>query len=129
MAMLRLYPLPSPHNHGWYYSWLELPAQFGFLKSRALYEEHVYGSRMEKILGTIRQHRPGIVVMYGMSNINSIKQSVAEAFPDVKFRTTKATKLVIPQYHRADLEGTILMITTQVPALRHGRVESGFDWY
>src|SRR5687767_4971230 len=32
-AWIQLYPLPSPHNHAWYYSWLDLP-RFQFLKSR-----------------------------------------------------------------------------------------------
>jgi hypothetical protein len=41
----------------------------------------------------------------------------------------KAVKQQIPQHHRADLKGTVLLITTQLPALRHNRVETGFDWY
>jgi len=28
-----------------------------------------------------------------------------------------------------DFDGTILLITTQVPVLKHNRVETGFDWY
>ena len=34
-ALIQLYPLPSPHNHAWYYSWLNLP-QVSYLRSRAL---------------------------------------------------------------------------------------------
>src|SRR5689334_14477333 len=41
-ALIKLYPLPSPHNHAWYYSWLEVSPRFDFLKSRALYESHLY---------------------------------------------------------------------------------------
>ena len=44
-ALIQLYPLPSPHNHAWYYSWLDLP-NFGFLKRRKSYEESVFQSRM-----------------------------------------------------------------------------------
>jgi len=40
----------------------------------------------------------------------------------------KAIKQHIPQHHRVDLSGTTLLITTQIPALRHGRIETGFDW-
>jgi hypothetical protein len=40
----------------------------------------------------------------------------------------KAIKQKIPQHHRADLNGTSLLITTQVPTLRHNRIETGFDW-
>jgi hypothetical protein len=40
----------------------------------------------------------------------------------------KAVKQQIPQHHRAELPGTTLLITTQIPALRHNRIETGFDW-
>jgi len=126
-ALISLYPLPSPHNHAWYYSWLDLP-QLAFLKSRALYEEHVYESRMSNILSNIKAHKPEVVLMYGMNNINLLKRSVQEFFQDAKFTQIKATKLETPQHHRADLNGTLLLITTQVPALRHNRIETGFNW-
>lgn len=126
-ALMQLYPLPSPHNHAWYYSWLDLP-QLGFLKSRGLYQEHVYQNRMHTILSNISAHKPELVLMYGMDNINTLKKSVQEFFQGVKFKMNKATKLQIPQHHRADLSGTTLLITTQIPALRHNRVETGFDW-
>lgn len=61
-ALISLYPLPSPHNHAWYYSWLNLP-QVGFLKSRALYEEHVYESRMNSILANIKANKPEVVLI------------------------------------------------------------------
>lgn len=127
-ALIILYPLPSPHNHAWYYSWLDLP-NFPFLKSRALYEQHLYGSRVRTILNKIAECNPDLVLMYGMNNINSLKKSVSESFPGVKFRMVKAKKLKIPQYHRADLSnGTTLLVTTQIPALRHNRPDTGFDW-
>jgi hypothetical protein len=62
--------------------------------------------------------------MYGMSNINAIKAS----FPSASFKMVKAEKLKTPQHHRAQLGATTLIITTQIPALRHGRTETGFDW-
>lgn len=126
-ALIQLYPLPSPHNHAWYYSWLDLP-QFPFLKSRTLYQQHVYEDRISHILQNIVAHRPEVVLMYGMENINTLKRSVQAFFSAARFKMVKATKLQIPQHHRADLPGTTLLITTQIPALRHGRVETGFNW-
>lgn len=126
-ALIRLYPLPAPHNHGWYYSWLELPPEFRFLKSRAQYEEHVYQHRIQRILRNILTYRPELVLMYGMNNINVLKKSVEEMY-GTKFQLIKAIKRRIPQHHRADLHGTQLVITTQIPALRHNRIETGFDW-
>jgi hypothetical protein len=127
-ALISLYPLPSTHNHAWYYSWLDLP-QFPFLKSRTLYEEHVYQHRVSAILRNVRAYKPQVVLMYGMDNINGLKESVQQFFPAAKFKMVKGIKLQIPQHHRADLEGTTLLITTQTPALRHNRIETGFDWY
>ena len=126
-ALIQLYPLPSPHNHAWYYSWLDLP-QLGFIKSRTLYQEHVYPSRMHNILSNIRAYKPDVVLMYGMDNINRLKKSVQEFFHGATFKMIKATQLQIPQHHRADLNGTTMLITTQIPALRHNRIETGFDW-
>ena len=126
-ALIQLYPLPSPHNHAWYYSWLDIP-NFGFLKSRPQYEDHVYPGRIHGILQGIETHKPEIVLMYGMSNINTLKSSIQEFFPGIKFKMEKAVKLKLPQHHRADFNGTTLVITTQIPSLRHGRVETGFDW-
>jgi len=62
--------------------------------------------------------------MYGMSNINGLKNSFS-----AKFKMIKGTQQVIPQHHRADIDGTTLIITTQIPTLRHGRPGTGFDWY
>jgi hypothetical protein len=126
-AWIQFYPLPSPHNHAWYYSWLDMP-KFSFLKSRAQYQEHLYPSRIQNMLQKIVTHKPEVVLMYGMENINGLKQSVLEFFPDTKFKTVKATKLEIPQHHWADISGTKLLITTQIPALRHNRIETGFNW-
>lgn len=126
-ALIPLYPLPSPHNHAWYYSWLDLP-QAGFLKSRTLYQEHVYKQRIHDILHNIRVYKPEVVLMYAMDNINTLKKSVLEVFAGAKFKMVKATKLQIPQHHQADLGATTLLITTQMPTLRHNRVETGFDW-
>ena len=126
-ALIQLYPLPGPNSHAWYYSWLDLP-QLGFLKSRPLYEEHVYQRRMQTILSNISTYRPEVVLMYEMSNINTIKNSVQDFFDVPKFQMIKAEKQKIPPYHRADFNGTTMLITTQLPALRHNRIETGFDW-
>ena len=126
-ALIQLYPLPSPHNHAWYYSWLDLP-QLGFLKSRNLYQEHVYQRRINSILSNISIYKPEVVLMYGMDNINTLKKSVQGFFPGAKFKMIKATKRQIPQHHQADVDGTTMLITTQIPALRHNRAETGFDW-
>jgi len=125
-ALIQLYPLPG-HNHAWYYSWLDLP-QFPFLKSRTLYQDHLYPGRMHSILQNISVYKPEVVLMYGMDNINLLKKSVYEFFPAAKFKMVKAIKRQIPQHHRADFNGTTLLITTQIPALRHNRIETGFDW-
>lgn len=126
-ALIQLYPLPSPHNHAWYYAWLDLPG-FTFLKSRVLYQQNVYQHRIKRILDNIKTYRPTVVVMYGMDTINVLKDSVQEVFPQTRFRMIKAIKLQIPQHHIADLNGTTMVITTQIPTLRHNRKESGFDW-
>jgi hypothetical protein len=63
-----------------------------------------------------------------MENINGLKKSVEAFFPSTKFKSIKAVKMQTPQYHRAEINGTVLLITTQIPALRHGRIETGFDW-
>jgi hypothetical protein len=126
-ALIQLYPLPA-HNHAWYYAWLDLP-QIPFLKSRALYQEHLYPARMQTILENISVYKPEVVLMYGMDNINLLKTSVQEFFHAAKFRMVKGIKRQIPQHHRADFNGTTLLITTQIPALRHNRIETGFDWY
>lgn len=126
-ALIRLYPLPSPHNHAWYYSWLDMP-DIPYLKSRVLYEQHVYERRIHSILQKIAEYKPSLVLMYGMSNINLLKQSVNAFFSTAKFRMVKAVKQKIPQHHRADFDGITLLITTQIPALRHNRIETGFDW-
>jgi hypothetical protein len=127
-ALIQLYPLPSPHNHAWYYAWLDMP-KFRFLKSRAQYQEHLYESRVQTILQNIRAYKPEVVLMYGMENINALKKSVQDFFPAAKFKMVKGIKLQFPQHHRTDFDGTTLLITTQVPALRHNRVETGFDWH
>jgi hypothetical protein len=126
-ALIRLYPLPSPNHHAWYYSWLDMP-KLGFLKSRKLYQEHLYPTRIKAILQAMSEYKPEVMLMYGMENINVLKKSVQDFYPGTKFKTVKAVKLHTPQYHRADISGTTLLITTQIPALRHGRIETGFDW-
>lgn len=126
-ALISLYPLPT-HNHAWYYSWLEL-SQYPFLKSRTLFQEHVYETRMQVILGNIERYSPAVVMMYGMGNINTLKATIKEKFPAADFKMVKATKLQIPQHHIARLGNTTLVLTTQIPALRHNRIETGFDWY
>jgi hypothetical protein len=126
-ALMALYPLPSPHNHAWYYSWLYLP-KLTFLKTRAHYEAHLYERRIQCILSNIRANKPEVVILYGMNNINMLKQSVVDFFSGVKFTMVKAIPQQIPQHHRTTVGGTILIITTQIPALRHNRIETGFDW-
>lgn len=127
-ALIQLYPLPSPHNHAWYYSWLDLP-QLGFIRNRSEYQEHVYPDRIRTILKNIVTNKPDVVVMYGMDNINNLKKSAQEFFPEAKFKMVKAIKLEIPQHHLAKLGETSLVITTQMPTLRHNRIETGFDWF
>ena len=126
-ALIQLYPLPGPHSHAWYYSWLDLP-QFPFLKSRTLYEEHVYQHRIHKLLSNISTYKPEVVLMYGMENINTLKKSIHEFFHGAEFKMIKAAKQQIPQHHRVELHGTTVVITTQIPALRHNRIDTGFDW-
>jgi hypothetical protein len=126
-ALISLYPLPSPHNHAWYYSWLDIPAM-EFLKTRKQYEENLYQQRIQMILSNINKHKPEVVLMYGMTDINALKKSVQDFFSTAKFKMIKAIPQQIPQHHRADLDDTTLLITTQIPALRHNRIETGFDW-
>ena len=66
--------------------------------------------------------------MYGMNSIQTLKKSVQEYFDGIQFKMVKATRQQIPQHHRADVNGTTLLITTQIPALRHNRPETGFNW-
>jgi len=127
-ALIDLYPLPA-HNHAWYYSWLDLPPRWGFLKTRTLYRDHLHVRRVQHILSRIREHKPHMVLMYGMEDINTLKKQIQGSFPAARFKMVKAVKLQIPQHHLADLGGTTLLITTQIPALRHNRVETGFDWF
>ncbi|MEQ8364311.1 MAG: hypothetical protein RH948_15665 [Cyclobacteriaceae bacterium] len=125
-ALIRLYPLPA-HNHAWYYSWLDMPGM-PYLKSRTEYQEHVYPNRIEKILNNITVHQPKVVLLYGMNNIDKLKKSVKTIYPGTQFKMIKAIPQQIPQLHRADLPNTTLLITTQRAALRHNRIETGFDW-
>lgn len=126
-AWIPLYPLPSPHNHAWYYSWLDIPAM-KFLKSREQYEDHVYEKRIGTLLSRIKKHKPEVVLMYGMNGINDLKKSFVDFFPGTKFTQVKAIKRQIPQHHKTNINGVKILITTQIPALRHGRIETGFDW-
>jgi hypothetical protein len=126
-ALITLYPLPSPHNHAWYYSWVTIP-QLEFIRRRHVYQEHVYPGRIKTILTNISTYKPKVVLMFDMNNINTIKNSIQEFFPGTKFKMIKAIKGQIPQHHRADIDGTTVLITTQIPALRHNRIETGFDW-
>lgn len=126
-ALIKLYPLPAPHSHAWYYSWLDQP-RYPFLKSRALYQQHLYAIRTARIFGNIRQHRPKVVLMYGMEQVNVLKKTAGEFFPGIRFKSVKAVPQHLPSYHRAAVDGTLLLITTQIPLLRHHRVETGFDW-
>src|SRR4030095_9925952 len=96
-ALIRLYPLPA-HDHAWYYAWLDMP-QFPFLKSRALYQEHLYPDRLHNILKNLIEYKPEVVLMYGMDNINLLKESVHKYFPAAKFQTVKGVKRQIPQHH------------------------------
>src|SRR5690242_1627545 len=78
-ALINLYPLPSPHNHAWYYSWLDMP-QFPFLKDRKVYEAQAYERRIRGIIEKMKVNKPEIVVMYGMSDINDLKNSFSSKF-------------------------------------------------
>ena len=126
-AWIKLFPLPGPHTHSWYYNWLDMP-NMPFLKNRKLYEETFYQDRMSTLLNQIRAHRPAVVLMYGMTNINGLKKSLTEFFQDLIFKSVPATKMVIPQHHVAQVGPTRIIITTQIPGLRHNRIETGFDW-
>jgi hypothetical protein len=126
-ALLSLYPLPGSHTHAWHYNWLNFTGS-DFLRSQLLYEEHIYPQRIQTIFSKIKEHKPEVVLMFGMKNISGLKKSVQDFFSDVQFTQGKGIKLKIPQHHHANLNGTTLIITTQIPALRHGRVETGFDW-
>jgi hypothetical protein len=125
-AFIQFYPLPA-HSHAWYYSWLDLP-QFPFLKSRMLYQKHVYPKRIADLCLQMERYKPKVVLMYGMENINTLKASIREFFPSAKFKTVKGVKNETPQYHKADLKHTKLLITTQIPGLHHNRKETGYDW-
>lgn len=126
-ALIPLYPLPSPHNHAWYYSWLDMP-QFPFLKKRKAYEEHVFQGRIQTILQQLIKQKPSVVLLYGMDNISALKTAIHDVFSEAKFEMIKATKQVIPQHHRVQLGNTLMIITTQIPTLRHNRIETGFNW-
>jgi hypothetical protein len=63
-----------------------------------------------------------------MDNISTLKESVMQFFHGEKFKMIKGTKEQIPQHHRTDIDGTTILITTQMPTLRHNRIETGFDW-
>ncbi|MGC3946918.1 MAG: hypothetical protein QM762_20780 [Chryseolinea sp.] len=127
-AIIRLYPLPSPHSHAWYYRWLVVSKPLSYIRDRAKYEQEVYPNRIKAILQQIRAHRPKLVLLYGMNNIQKIKESFETEF-SAKFKMVKAIKLQIPQHHFASIEGTQVIITTQLPTLRHNRVETGFEWH
>jgi hypothetical protein len=126
-ALIKLYPLPA-HDHAWYYSWLDLSPALKFLKTRSMYQEHMYAHRIQTILQNIVKYQPEVVLMYGMENINTLKQSIQGFFPSAKFSMVKAIKQQIPQHHRTTVDGTTILLTTQVPSLRHNRIETGFDW-
>lgn len=126
-ALIQLYPLPSPHDHAWYYSWLDLP-RFRYLRRRSTYEESIYPRRIQNILHHIKMYKPEVVIMYGMNNINGLKKSIQDLYPSAKFKMVKGIKLKIPQHHITRLDMTTLVITTQMPALKHNRAETGFDW-
>jgi hypothetical protein len=126
-ALLSFYPLPGPNSHSWYYSWLDLP-NLPFLKSRAEYEKHIYEDRIKSILEKLRTYNPDVVLLYGMNNINSLKKSIQAYFQDARFKMVKAASRQIPQHHVTNINGTLLVITTQIPALHHNRPETGFDW-
>ena len=126
-ALINLYPLPSPHNHAWYYSWLDLP-ELSFIKSREVYQQTIFKKRIETILTNINHYKPRIVVMYGMQNINLLKEAIVGRFTNATFRLVKAQPRVVPQHHITSINNCSLVITSQVPALKHGRIETGFDW-
>jgi hypothetical protein len=84
---------------------------------------------MHTILSNISTYKPKVVLMYGMNNINTLKKSIQDFFDGMKFKMIKAAKQQTPQHHLATFNGTIILLTTQIPALRHNRIETGFDWY
>jgi len=126
-ALIPLYPLPA-HDHAWYYAWLDLP-QFPFLKSRSIYHDYIYPGRIHTILENINMYKPEVVLMYGMDNVNLLKRSIGEFLHLENFKMVRAIKRQIPQHHQIEFNGTTVLITTQIPALKHNRIETGFDWY
>jgi hypothetical protein len=84
---------------------------------------------MHRILENMSMYKPEVVLMYGMDNINLLKKSVEEFFHVSSFKMVRGIKRQTPQYHRIQLNGTLLLITSQIPALKHRRIETGFDWY
>jgi hypothetical protein len=127
-ALIELYPLPSPHKHTWYYNWLDLP-HLQFLRSRKLYQDFLYERRMNTILSNVATFSPDVVLMYGMDNINNLKTTIGNFFQGCKFKLVQASSNKIPQHHITSLGGTTMLITTQIPALRHNRQSSAFDWW
>lgn len=128
-AVIRLFPLPSPHSHAWYYSWHIVSKPLEYIRKRELYEKRLFPDRIDTILNQMAIHQPSLVLMYGMNNIQGIKEAFCRAHPTAKFKMVKATKLEIPQHHTTDVANTRVVITTQIPTLRHNRVETGFNWH
>jgi hypothetical protein len=65
-----------------------------------------------------------VVLVYGMDNMNLLKKSVEEFFQKTNFKMVrdiipKAIGRQILQHHWTEFDGTTLLITTQVPALKH----------
>jgi len=73
-ALIQLYPFQAPIIMGGII--LAGDAEPPYLKSRAQYQEHVYRHRIHTILSNISAHKPEVVLMYGMDNINSLKSSI-----------------------------------------------------
>ena len=64
VALLELFPLPSPGLKDWKYKeWSSLP----FLKTRDIYREKIAAIRVDGVKKLIQAHSPQVVVFYGFS--------------------------------------------------------------
>jgi hypothetical protein len=78
-CLLELLPLPSPNTGAWYYrDWFDL----SYLASRRLYKKTCLPMRLEGIRRMIAQHRPNMVICYGMSYRRWFEQIAGEPFKD-----------------------------------------------
>ena len=76
-CLLELLPLPSPSANEWLYS---THSAIPWLQNRTAYREHVAPTRMRHLQERIGQHRPGVVVFYGLGYRQWWEQIVGSPF-------------------------------------------------